>query len=91
MCSYEKGVGVAPDFDRALTLYQQAADKNDEEALYRMALLYREGRGVEQDIQKAGECCRRVNERLEYSPSCVFEGEWKDQVLKLLKELRGEG
>ena len=70
------------------TLLRKAAEKGGEEGLYRMALLYSEGHGVEKDMEKAKECCMKVREDLTYSDTCVFEEDWKQEVELLLENLK---
>jgi uncharacterized protein len=50
---YERGLGVAPDYQAALMWYQKAADQNYARALFNLGSLYEQGLGVEQDKLKA--------------------------------------
>lgn len=43
---------------------------------------------MKKDMKKARECCKKVREDLTYSDTCVFEGEWKDAIGRLLERLR---
>ncbi|MBQ2426244.1 MAG: sel1 repeat family protein, partial [Lachnospiraceae bacterium] len=84
----ERGIGTEEDFGQALELYKKAAEKGGEEGLYRMALLYSEGHGVEKNLEKAKEYCMQVREDLTYSDTCVFEEDWKQEVETLLSSFR---
>ena len=44
---YLYGTGVEPDVQAAIEWFQKSADNNEPRALYQMALLYRDGNGIE--------------------------------------------
>lgn len=46
---YDKGYGVTVDAKVAAHWYRQAVELNDPDSKYYLALLYRDGRGVNQD------------------------------------------
>lgn len=50
---YERGMGVAPDYEAAAKWYQKAADKNYSRALFNLGTMYEQGLGVPQDNLKA--------------------------------------
>lgn len=50
---YERGMGVAPDYEAAAKWYQKAADKNYSRALFNLGTMYEQGLGVQQDNLKA--------------------------------------
>lgn len=50
---YENGYTVSADKQKALELYQKAANKKDANAYYRLGRLYEYGIGVKQDLIKA--------------------------------------
>jgi hypothetical protein len=50
---YERGMGVAPDYEAAAKWYQKAADKNYSRALFNLGTMYERGLGVPQDGLKA--------------------------------------
>jgi tetratricopeptide (TPR) repeat protein len=50
---YERGMGVAPDYEAAAKWYQKAADKNYARALFNLGTMYEQGLGVPQDQLKA--------------------------------------
>ena len=50
---YERGLGVAPNYEAAAQWYQKAADKGYSRALFNLGTLYEQGTGVPQDQLKA--------------------------------------
>jgi uncharacterized protein len=50
---YERGLGVAPDYEAAVMWYQKAADKGYSRALFNLGTMYEQGLGVEKDSLKA--------------------------------------
>lgn len=50
---YERGMGIAPDYEAAAQWYQKAADKNYARALFNLGTMYEQGLGVPQDGLKA--------------------------------------
>jgi hypothetical protein len=50
---YEKGLGVAPDYEVAAVWYQRAADQGLERAMLNLGQLYELGQGVEADPDEA--------------------------------------
>jgi uncharacterized protein len=44
---------VLKDFELSLKLYEQAASEGSSKALYNLAILYENGKGVKQDLEKA--------------------------------------
>ena len=50
------GIGGIPiDYEEAVKLYTKAAEKGDDDGMWRLALCYQKGKGVEQNPQKAFE------------------------------------
>jgi len=50
---YERGLGVAPDYEAAAMWYQKAADKGYSRAIFNLGTMYEQGLGVPQDGLKA--------------------------------------
>nr|WP_298717551.1 caspase family protein [uncultured Steroidobacter sp.] len=50
---YERGLGVAPDYEAAAKWYRKAADKNHARALFNLGTMYEQGLGVPRDGLKA--------------------------------------
>ncbi len=50
---YERGLGVAPNYELAAMWYQKAADENYTRAIFDLGSLYEQGLGVPQDKLKA--------------------------------------
>ena len=50
---YEKGLGIAPDYELAAHWYQQAAEKGYSRAQINLGYLYEQGLGVEKDLVAA--------------------------------------
>ena len=50
---YERGLGVAPNYEAAAQWYQKAADKGYSRALFNLGTMYEQGHGVPQDQLKA--------------------------------------
>jgi uncharacterized protein len=50
---YERGLGVAPDYEAAAMWYQKAADQGNARALFNLGTLYEQGQGVPMDRLKA--------------------------------------
>jgi len=46
---YERGLGVAPDYEAAAKWYRKAADKNHARALFNLGTMYEQGLGVPRD------------------------------------------
>ena len=59
---YETGVGVVQDYRQAGTYYDAAAKQGDQVALYRMAMLFVEGRGTKQDRVRGYVLLHRVRD-----------------------------
>lgn len=62
---FEKGWSLHVDhmYDRAAKCYQKAAELGNTEALYFLALLYYEGKGVKKDFAEAARCFEVVAEK----------------------------
>jgi hypothetical protein len=50
---YEKGIGTAPDYTRAVEWYRKASDQGYARALFNLGTLYEQGLGVEKDTLQA--------------------------------------
>ncbi len=50
---YEHGLGVPQNYERAVFWYATAADRGSHIAKHCLGMMYKEGRGVEQDMDKA--------------------------------------
>lgn len=59
---YDLGRGVTADHDRALRLYETAADKGYAPALFNIGTMYESGRGTEPDFAEAMHWYRRAAE-----------------------------
>ncbi|MGN1150831.1 MAG: tetratricopeptide repeat protein [Lachnospiraceae bacterium] len=57
---YENGVGVEPDYGKAMEWYEKAADLGNLYAMRRIGNMYYNGNGVEQDYAKAMEWYEKV-------------------------------
>ena len=72
---YEKGLGVAPQFELAAEWYRKAAEQGDSRAQINLGALYERGQGVPQDMQQAVQWYRRASgleaAQLPYIPSTV--------------------
>ncbi len=44
---------ILKDFDKSLELYKKAANEGSAKALYNLAILYENGKGVDQDLDLA--------------------------------------
>ncbi len=53
--SYEKGLGVSRNLERAAELYEKGCSLGDADACMRLARQYETGTGVERDSRKAVE------------------------------------
>lgn len=53
--SYQHGLGVDQDYQKAMTFYLKAAEDNDPSAIYNIGYLYEKGLGVIADKEKARE------------------------------------
>lgn len=77
-----QGLGGPEDYRYAVKLYQEAAEANNNDAIYYLALAYSIGRGVAQNVRKAFDIYSQIikdpkNEN--YAPACVDVGlmyEW---------------
>ena len=56
---YEKGMGVAVDYQKARRLYESAARKNYPDAQYALGKMYWEGLGVPKNPQTAEKWMRK--------------------------------
>ena len=50
---YDTGIGISIDKQKAVELYQKAANLRDEVAQYNLAIKYEYGDGIEKDVDKA--------------------------------------
>jgi hypothetical protein len=85
---YERGVGAAPDYEKAAYWYQKAADQGYSRALINLGFLYEQGRGVAKDPAMALQLYRRAagltgSVNLEAAPSAASQ----EELDKLRKEL----
>ena len=58
----EKNDAAPPDYVQAAAWYRRAADQNNAEAQFRLAALYRDGRGVTRDMAAAAEWYHKAAE-----------------------------
>jgi len=56
---YERGIGVKPDYQKALELYHKAKDEDDGFAYARLGFMYQRGVGVEKDTLSSVELLRK--------------------------------
>ena len=47
---YEQGLGVPQDYEEAVKWYRRLSQKGDSRALYNLANLHLQGKGVDKDI-----------------------------------------
>lgn len=59
---YEKGLGVAPDYESAALWYKRAAEQGFNRAQINLAFLYEKGRGVNIDLNRALELYRQASQ-----------------------------
>ena len=50
---YAKGNGVEQDYEKAFDWYMKAAEQENRDAQYSVAVMYESGEGVERDLYKA--------------------------------------
>lgn len=60
---YLKGIGVEQDIEKGISLYKEAANHKDNDAIYQLARFYEEGKYVEKDIQTS----KNYYEKLKYT------------------------
>lgn len=60
---YDLGRGVTPDHERALRLYERAAEKGHAAALFNIGTMYENGRGIAPDFAEAMRWYRRAAEQ----------------------------
>jgi hypothetical protein len=89
---YEKGLGLAPDYDAAFTWYSKAAEQGFSRAQVNLGYLYEKGLGVKQDPVKALNYYRLssgISEDIDYSSKIQTEAEniAAKQTSTLKKEL----
>jgi TPR repeat protein len=75
---YERGMGAAPDYEKAAFWYKKAADQGYARALINLGFLYEQGRGVSKDPAMALQLYRRAagltgSVSLETSPTASQE------------------
>jgi uncharacterized caspase-like protein len=85
---YERGLGVAPNYDAAVTWYQKAADQKYSRALFNLGTLYEQGLGVEQDKLKALNLYRQAWGLPE--DSVMYQSAARDQEAALRAQLEQE-
>ncbi|CAI2161814.1 15628_t:CDS:2 [Funneliformis geosporum] len=52
-CCYQYGIGTNIDLQKAIVLYEKAANLDHEMAQFNLATMYKEGNGINKDIDKA--------------------------------------
>ena len=85
---YERGLGVAPNYEAAVTWYQKAADQKYSRALFNLGTLYEQGLGVEQDKLKALNLYRQAWGLPE--DSVMYQSAARDQQAALRAQLEQE-
>ncbi|AZZ93141.1 hypothetical protein EUZ85_21430 [Hahella sp. KA22] len=87
---YEKGLGLAPDYEVAAVWYRRAADQNFTRAQINLGNLYEKGLGVNKDPIMALNWYRRASgldgDNLQYASTIVAN----DALQKELSNLQGE-
>lgn len=58
---FEKGMGVEPDYRKAVEWYRKAAEQGNERARTNLGYMYEQGLGVEQDLVTAMEWYRKAS------------------------------
>ncbi|MCF7848780.1 MAG: tetratricopeptide repeat protein [Kiritimatiellales bacterium] len=61
--AYEFGQGAEVDYQKAMDAYRKAAEKNSAWAMYRIARMYVDKKGVARDYEAANDWCRKAAER----------------------------
>ena len=85
---YERGLGVAPNYEAAVMWYQKAADQKYSRALFNLGTLYEQGLGVEQDKLKALNLYRQAWGLPE--DSVMYQSAARDQQEALRTQLEQE-
>lgn len=73
-CLYASGIGIRRNMKMAVAYFMEASMKNSLFGMLNMAQLYREGMGVEKDIEKARELYHRAYE-MSYTDAMVLCGD----------------
>lgn len=73
-CLYASGIGIRRNMKMAVAYFMEASMKNSLFGMLNMAQLYREGLGVEKDVEKARELYRRAYE-MGYTDAMVLCGD----------------
>ena len=88
---YEKGLGLAPDYDLAAVWYKKAAEQGLTRAQINLGNLYEKGLGVEKDPVKALNWYRKASgvgsEKLEYASTVVANKELQNSLAALESEV----
>ncbi len=58
---FEKGMGVEPDYQKAVEWYRKAAEQGNERARTNLGYMYEQGLGVEQDLATAMDWYRKAS------------------------------
>ena len=58
--AYYRGEGVTRDYSRALSLYTQAAEGGDQEAMYMLGQMYEQGQGGDKNLAAARKLYRKA-------------------------------
>ena len=59
---YYYSQGVTQDYAKALKYYQQAAEQGHASAMHNLAVMYKNGEGVEKDLKKSSEYLKASKE-----------------------------
>lgn len=93
---YEKGLGIAPDYEKAAFWYEKAASQGSSRAKINLGYLYEKGTGVDQDIPAALNLYREASgledDELAFASTIEVEtqarmGAARKQIEQLEKEL----
>lgn len=88
--SYARGTELAQDYTKAAYWYREAAERNNPDAIYSLAELYREGKGVPQNYKDAIYWYKKIAETNFFAmfrlASCYQHGLGADQDIQIAKQ-----
>jgi uncharacterized caspase-like protein len=85
---FEKGMGVEPDYQKAVEWYRKAAEQGNERARTNLGYMYEQGLGVEQDLVTAMEWYRKASG--DTQGELMLASKAQEKIEKLRTELEAE-
>lgn len=79
---FEKGMGVEPDYRKAVEWYRKAAEQGNERARTNLGYMYEQGLGVEQDLVTAMEWYRKASGDTQGELMLASKAQEKIEVLR---------